>query len=1047
MVTLLVLAVLILIFSVLQVYSRISRLKDKVDQLEWNSQILSNRIDKLSETTIEPSKPKEEKPAVKIKEKPKPAAEPVLIPSVAPTKSEVIPPATVPTSSPVKEQVVEEAKSRTREEWESFIGGKLLNRIGALALIIGLGFFLKYAFDNNWISETVRVLIGALVGFVCLGFAYRTNKKGYQIFSQGLIGAGISILYLSVYASFNFYSLVPQWVAFLLMSCVTSIALAFGLKYDSLAIGLLGWAGGFLTPIMLSTGSANEIGLFTYIALLDVGLLAIVFMKSDWSIIEPLTLAATWILYFVWYFKYYHQTDLIVTVFFISVFWALFFGVDFARLRLTNIQTEFLFHIDAAVNSIIYFVVLYGLVDAQNHVWMAPLTVVLAGIYFGSYWLLKRAVDIHEIVFVRYIFTSIALAVIATAIQYEDFLMTIGWSLEAAALLWVGIRWRKQVVAYGAVALFMLTIIKLLTIESTFQFYPIDSFQFILNERCLALAILAGAVCFGAYRLPNLETAEKRLATIFHVAWCTILFILFTVEISDLFHKHILVAGGSKLQALTFSHPLVLASAWLTLSLPLMWIGSRQKLESLVISAMAILACAACSLLPGLKFDPLSQFTPLLNLRTAAFVLVLGGVIFHYWSLSNLKNDKPWASYSLAPLLYLFAVLLFSLVTAELNDYFRIQTLNQSAEFIRRLLYHEAMILSIAWMVLSVIFIWVGSRLNLKHIVYSSIVFIILSSMTLLIFGVRFVPIDEFTLLLNIRSLAFVLVLGGIVFHHWRLTRSTSENRWISTALSPYLFLFAGLLFIFLSAETNDYFRLQMVGQNLSTIAMISYSRITTMIVVWAALSLLLILASLRLGIQEFQIPGLMSIVLSAGVALFQCFEYVPITSFQLILNTRFLCGLFVFAAMMTHYFLLPSIQWKKEIRQALQIGMIALSLIIVTGETRDVFEQQIIGTQNTGESLHNLNNLKQLCLSGVWLIYSLVLMLLGFWRSLRRMRIIAFVLFGFTILKIFIYDLSYLETLYRIYSFIGLGLILLGVSYAYQRYKDIIFGSGEQKE
>ena len=110
-----------------------------------------------------------------------------------------------------------EKPSRTREEWEAFVGGKLLNRIGAFALILGVGFFLKYAFDNDWISETVRVLIGAFAGLSCLLIAYRTQSKGLRIFAQGLVGAGISILYLSVYASFNFYHLVPQWAAFVLM--------------------------------------------------------------------------------------------------------------------------------------------------------------------------------------------------------------------------------------------------------------------------------------------------------------------------------------------------------------------------------------------------------------------------------------------------------------------------------------------------------------------------------------------------------------------------------------------------------------------------------------------------------------------------------------------------------------------------------------------------------------------------------------------------------------------------------------------------------------
>ena len=140
------------------------------------------------------------------------------------------------------------------------------------------------------------------------------------------------------------------------MSCVTALSLALGIYYDSLAIGMLGWAGGFLTPIMLSTGSANEIGLFTYIALLNVGLLAIVFLKNNWGVIEPLTLASTWVMYFAWFFKFYQESDLIVTVFFISLFWILFFGLDFTRLRPCTPILVPLHHIVAALNTIIYYI-------------------------------------------------------------------------------------------------------------------------------------------------------------------------------------------------------------------------------------------------------------------------------------------------------------------------------------------------------------------------------------------------------------------------------------------------------------------------------------------------------------------------------------------------------------------------------------------------------------------------------------------------------------------------------------------------------------------
>ncbi len=184
-----------------------------------------------------------------------------------------------PISAPPRPEPVPEPTSRTREEWEALIGGKLLNRIGALALIIGVGFFLKHAIDNEWINEVTRVLMGAAVGLACLFGADRARTKGYQIFSQGLVGAGLAILYLSVYASFNFYQLVPLPVAFGLMGVVTVIAFLEAFRNDSLAVSILACMGGLLTPVMLSTPEPNEVGLFAYLLALNLGVVLIIVSK------------------------------------------------------------------------------------------------------------------------------------------------------------------------------------------------------------------------------------------------------------------------------------------------------------------------------------------------------------------------------------------------------------------------------------------------------------------------------------------------------------------------------------------------------------------------------------------------------------------------------------------------------------------------------------------------------------------------------------------------------------------------------------------------
>jgi uncharacterized membrane protein len=767
------------IILILVVAIRSIKLHDKIRNLEWQIQQLNSLMDRVNKIEIElsklkPAETRAKQPDTAVPSKP---LETIPVPVQQPSLLSAADTSEIKRTRPLAEQ--EPSRSRTREEWESFIGGKLLNRIGALALIIGLGFFMKYAFDNNWISETIRVVIGACVGFLCVGLAYRTSKKGFQIFAQGLIGAGIAILYLSVYASFNYYALVPQWTAFLFMSLVTALSLLLGIYFNSLAIGILGWAGGFLTPIMLSTGSANEIGLFTYIALLDVGLLAVVFAKQEWRVLEPLTLAGTWIMYFVWYFEYYHESDLLITVFFISIFWLLFFGLDIARLRLLTPSGSVLHHGVAVLNAILFYGILYSLMNADYHNWTGGITLVVGGIYFVIFLWLKHAGVTSQTIAMRYTLSAVVLSVLATSIQFEDFTTVLFWSLEATALVWCGVHWKQRFISLSATVLFAAASFKFLATEGALASNDIEHFKIFFNQRCLTLIVLTLSSGLCAWLIKKIEADNKFLSSLFHTAWPLFLFILSTVEMNDFFRSKMFSQPLDVLERLRFIRILVFAIVWGFLSVPIIWFAVRKKIVPVLISGICLLALGTCcTAVRGFTFEPISIFQPIINFRTGVILFMVG-------------------------ILYLQ----------------------------QRMLTHQTLI---AW------------------------------------------------------------------------------------------------------------------------------------------------------------VPGIVS---------------------------------------------------------GIQICMVMLPLILLSGETIDYFEQLILSTLREQRELDRLNNLRQLSLSGVWLLYSVALMVLGFWRSMRSIRIIAFVLFGITILKIFIYDLSYLETLYRIISFIGLGLILLAVSYAYQQYKHIIFGSGERME
>jgi hypothetical protein len=169
---------------------------------------------------------------------------------------------------------------------------KLFSYIAGIALLVAAVFFLRYSIDNGWLSPAVRMTIGVLVGTGLLGLCETRRARAYAITAQSLTAAGIATLFTTFYAATAIWHLLPGWAAFMLMALVTAVAVALSIRRDAIVIALLGLVGGFATPILLSTGQDNPLGLFGYLALLNVGLAWVAYRKR-WPLLTALTLGFT----------------------------------------------------------------------------------------------------------------------------------------------------------------------------------------------------------------------------------------------------------------------------------------------------------------------------------------------------------------------------------------------------------------------------------------------------------------------------------------------------------------------------------------------------------------------------------------------------------------------------------------------------------------------------------------------------------------------------------------------------------------------------------
>jgi len=181
---------------------------------------------------------------------------------------------------------------------EKFIGENLINKVGIAVLVLGIAFFVKYAIDQEWINKVGRVCIGLFCGIILTGLAHRL-RKNYHSFSSVLIGGGLTVFYFTIAFAFHQYQLISQGVAFASMVIITVFAVLLSILYDRIELGILATIGGFITPFLVSTGQGNYVVMFTYLCILNAGLIFLAFYKR-WRILNFLAFVFTEIIYLAW---------------------------------------------------------------------------------------------------------------------------------------------------------------------------------------------------------------------------------------------------------------------------------------------------------------------------------------------------------------------------------------------------------------------------------------------------------------------------------------------------------------------------------------------------------------------------------------------------------------------------------------------------------------------------------------------------------------------------------------------------------------------------
>ena len=418
-------------------------------------------------------------------------------------------PATPPPPQPPPRQVqsplLHLSQRSSSGDLESRIGSHWLNRVGIAAVLIGVSFFLDYAFENNWIGPSARVVIGLFAGIAVVLWSERFRKRGYDIFSYSLKAVGIGVLYLSLWASFQVYHLLPSNLVFGAMIVVTASTCALAIAQDAEVLAIFAIAGGFATPALLSTGENHEIVLFSYLALLDLAFLALTMMKP-WRRISVLGFIGTVIYYVGWYNTFYDRTQLVPTLIFASLFFAIFAAAPFLILRQNASRTIPLSV--AFANGVTYFLQGYVMLNSISSTETAWFALLLATVYLLLVRIKVGATDAIAESSLRLLHLALAIGLITIAIpiRLESHAITIGWLVESAALLWVASRLKSDLLNAFALAALALGLARLLFIDN---FEPMT---LLFNSRMAVYAIAIAVLGYAAYQNAGHENETRKTA-------------------------------------------------------------------------------------------------------------------------------------------------------------------------------------------------------------------------------------------------------------------------------------------------------------------------------------------------------------------------------------------------------------------------------------------------------------------------------------------------------------------------------------------------------
>ncbi len=488
-------------------------------------------------------------------------------------------------SPPIATAAAEESASPVG--WETFIGQKAFGWVAAILFLFSATFFLRYAYQNNWIGPIGRVAIGELFGAGLVISGCRYLMKGWRRFSSMLMSTGIVVIYLATYSAFGFYQLLPQQHAGMFLAILVMESMLAAIFCRSSLIGMIAVVGGLMTPLLMQTDHDSYSSLFLYLLTLNIGVVAATSVQR-WRAVASVAFTGTQLIYFGWYQGNYHPDKFAWALGFQLSLFAVYLIHSLIIARRAERSADYEELARFVINAVTGFVAFRTLTLESWSLWIGTAALVFATVYA----IVARLIMASRTKDSRLMMTSLAVAIgfIAWAIpvQADAHWISLGWTMMAIALWLFGLRISSSILRAMAAALATLAVVRVVGFD--LPFYIRDPFIPVFNREALPSLFVGGLLLAAVWKadryLPRLSNNEHWGIGITGVCGITLVWLVLSLECHGYFVSQSFISGDVELWR--WRAQLALTVFWILFATALLLLGFRFNRSRLRWFAMGL---------------------------------------------------------------------------------------------------------------------------------------------------------------------------------------------------------------------------------------------------------------------------------------------------------------------------------------------------------------------------------------------------------------------------------------------------------------------------